>query len=391
MTDRGTVEAVVSRQEPSTLQSAAEEVAALAGGYAAGADETRRLEPDVMKAVLAAGFARHFVPAAYGGNAGTFGDLTRALVTVGTACAATSWSASIVAGVGRMAGFLPPEGCAEVWQDGPDAVVVGSLAPLGRARAVPGGFRLTGTWPSISVVDFSDWALVRAVVAAGEHGTLRAFVVPRTAYTVQDTWSNIGMRATGSHTVVVDDVFVPEVRTFDGGDLFEGRPQHSTEACHALPLQAVNGLSFAPPTLGAARGALAHWTEYAAAKFRSAPEAAGGPGLTRGHYAAALARSAGEIDAAHLLIERASEVADQGAAVTPLEVARNARDCSLAVELLVTAVNRVFGAAGTSGHSVTSPLQRYWRDVNAASTHVGTQFEPAAHAYMTRVADAATA
>nr|AEM44243.1 oxygenase [uncultured bacterium] len=384
------MEAVVSRQEPSTLQSAAEEVAALAGGYAAGADETGRLEPDVVKAVLAAGFARHFVPAAYGGSSGTFGDLTRALVTVGTACAATSWSASIVAGVGRMAGFLPAEGRAEVWQDGPDAVVVGSLAPLGRAKAVPGGFRLTGTWPSISVVDFSDWALLRAVVAAGEHRTPRVFVIPRTAYTVRDTWSNIGMRATGSHTLVVDDVFVPEARTFDGGDLFEGRPQHSTEACHALPLQAVNGLSFAPPTLGAAHGALAHWTEYATAKFRSAPEAAGGPGLTGGHYAAVLARSAGEIDAAHLMIERASEVADQGAGVTPLEVVRNARDCSLAVELLVTAVNRVFGAAGTSGHSATRPLQRYWRDVNAASTHIGLQFEPAAHAYMTRVADAAT-
>ncbi|MFF3333565.1 acyl-CoA dehydrogenase family protein [Streptomyces sp. NPDC002888] len=380
----------MTRQAPGALRSAAEEVAVLAGEHAARAEETRRLDPDVVKAVLAAGFARHFVPVAYGGTAGTFSELGQALVTVGTSCAATSWSASIAAGLGRMAGFLPEQGCAEVWQDGPDALVVGSLAPLGRAKAVPGGWRLSGTWPSISVVDFSDWALVRAVVPHDGGQALRAFVVPRSTYTVHDTWSNVGMRATGSNTLVVDDVFVPEARTFDGEDLFQGRAHHATAACHAVPLGAVNGLFFAAPALGAARGALALWSEYATAKFRNAPREAGGPGLTRGFYATTLARAAGEIDAAQLLLDRAADVADRGALVMPLEAARNTRDCSLAVETTVTAVNRIFAAAGTSGHSVTSPLQRCWRDVNAAATHIGLQFEPAAHAYMTAFTDQET-
>ncbi|MER5494715.1 hydrolase [Streptomyces sp. NPDC002454] len=371
----------MSPQKTGTLLSAAEDVAALAADQAARADETRRLDPDVMKAVLGAGFARHFVPVGHGGTAGTFAELTEALITVGRACAASSWSASIVAYLGRMVGFLPAEGRAEVWQDGPDAVVVGSLAPLGRAKAVPGGWRLSGTWPSISVIDFSDWALVRAVVPEGEGQALRVFVIPRTAYEIQDTWSNVGMRATGSNTLVADHVFVPDARTFEGDDLFQGRARSSSAACHTVPLQAVNGLSFAAPALGAARGALAVWSDYAVAKFRSAPREPGGPGISRGFYASTLARAAGEIDTAHLLIDRAGRIADRGARATPLEVARNTRDCALAVETSVTAVNRMFGAAGTSGHSATGSLQRFWRDVNASATHIGLQFEPAATAY----------
>ncbi|WLQ40109.1 hydrolase [Streptomyces laculatispora] len=377
---------MTSSQNAGALLSAAEHVAALAGDQAARADETRRLDPDLMKAVLDAGFARHFVPLQHGGAGGTFAELTEALLRVGSSCAASSWSASIVASLGRMAGFLPAEGRAEVWQDGPDAVVVGSLAPLGRARAVPGGWRLTGTWPSISVVDFSDWALVRGVVPDGKGQALRVFVVPRRAYEIQDTWDNAGMRATGSNTLVVDDVFVPETRSFEGDDLFQGRPRSSSATCHTVPLQAVNGLSFAAPALGAARGALAVWSDYAMAKFGSAPREPGGPGISRGFYASVLARAAGEIDAAYLLLDRAGRVADRGAAVTPLEAARNTRDCALAVEGSVTAVNRIFGAAGTSGHSTASSLQRFWRDVNAAATHIGLQFEPAAIAYATALA-----
>ncbi|MET7602502.1 acyl-CoA dehydrogenase family protein [Streptomyces avermitilis] len=370
------------------LAAAAVTVARVAAAGATGADETRRLAPDVVKSLVEAGFARHFVPTGYGGTAGAFGELAGALATVGEECAAASWSASIAASLGRMAGFLPAEGCAEVWQEGPDALIVGSLAPLGRAAPAPGGWRLSGSWPSISVVDFSDWALVRAAVPApgGGRPALRCFVIPRSSYRIEDTWFNVGMRGTGSNTLVAEDVLVPERRTFADTDLFAGRPLPSTAPCHAVPLSAVNGLFFAAPVLGAARGALAHWSAYATEKIRTAPAATGGPGLSRTHYAGALARSAGEIDAASLLLERAAEVADRGAEVTSLEAARNTRDASLAMELLVAGVNRIFGAAGTGGHAVTGPLQRFWRDVNAASSHVGLQFEPAAHAYAAQLA-----
>ncbi|MDQ4031919.1 MAG: hydrolase [Actinomycetota bacterium] len=371
-----------------SLSSAAVDVAAIAARCSADAEERRQLDSDVVKAIVTAGFARHFVPPSCGGDAGTFTELMRAVVTVGEACAATAWCASLSASMSRMAGaFLPAEGCREIWADGPDAVIVGSVTPLGKAEPVAGGWRLSGRWPYISAIAFSDWALVCGLVHTGAEPESKLFAVPRTSYTIEDTWFNIGMQATGSNTLVVEDVFVPTSRAFDRADLFAGRSTvesaNTTTACYSAPLQAVNGLSFVIPALGASRGALEAFSSYIAGKIRNAPVLPGVPGVqgNRVTYETALARSAGEIDAAQLLLERATAIADQGAAVTPLETTQNLRDCSLAVDLLVTAVDRIFRTAGTTGQSLSGPLQRFWRDINSISTHMAIQFEPAARAY----------
>jgi two-component flavin-dependent monooxygenase/oxygenase LndZ5 len=94
-----------------------------------------------------------------------------------------------------------------------------------------------------------------------------------------------------------------------------------------------------------------------------------------------LARAAGEIDTAQLLLERACVLADDPDTLTALTITRNLRDSALAVETMVTAVDRLFRMAGTSGQTTSSPVQRFWRDVNTAASHVALQFEPAAGAY----------
>jgi two-component flavin-dependent monooxygenase/oxygenase LndZ5 len=365
------------------------DLAAIAARCAAASDERRQLDPDVAAAVVDAGFARHFVPISAGGRAGTFADLAAAVVTVGEACAATAWCASLTASMSRMAAaFLPVEGQREIWSAGPDAVVVGSVTPLGRAEETDGGWIVSGSWPYISFVEFSDWALVCAIVGSGADQVAKLFAVPRSAYRVEETWFNVGMQGTGSNTLVAEDVFVARPLAFDRADLFAGKVVESPDTdapCYAAPLQAVNGLSFVLPALGAARGALGAFSGYIANKIRTAPSLPGVPGVqgNRATYEMAFARSAGEIDAAQLLLERAVGIADQGAATTPAETAQNLRDCSLAVDMLVTAVDRIFRTAGTTGQSTKSSLQRFWRDVNSISTHMAIQFEPAARLYAT--------
>jgi alkylation response protein AidB-like acyl-CoA dehydrogenase len=375
--------------KPLSIEGAAD-VAAIAARCAAASEERRQLDPDVVKAIVDAGFARHFVPISAGGHAGTFTDLAAAVVAVGEACAATAWCASLSASMSRMAAaFLPVGGQQVIWAGGPDAVIVGSVTPLGRAAERDGGWVVSGSWPYISLVEFSDWALVCAVVSSeGAEPVAKLFALPRGAYRIEDTWFNVGMQATGSNTIVVEDAFVPRPLAFDRADLFAGNVVESPDAeapCYAAPLQAVNGLSFVLPALGAARGALAAFAGYIANKIRTAPALPGVPGVqgNRATYEMAFARSAGEIDAAHLLLARAVGVADQGAATTPAETAQNLRDCSLAVDMLVTAVDRIFRTAGTTGQSSKGTLHRFWRDVNSISTHMAIQFEPAARLYAT--------
>jgi two-component flavin-dependent monooxygenase/oxygenase LndZ5 len=362
-----------------SLLTEAEGLAVGAARCAADAETNRRLDPEMVQSLIAAGFARHFVPVDCGGNAASFAELSPAVSAIGEGCAATAWCASLMANMARMAAYLPADGYREVWASGPDVFVVGSLTPVGKAQPVTGGWRVSGQWAYISAVDYSDWALVCAQVPSEGAPESMMFAVPRSAYRIVDTWFNVGMRATGSNTLVLEDFFVPAERAFDRKDLFTGRAVDSEAACHSVPLQAANGLSFATPVLGAARGSLNSWSAYVAEKLRTSRP--GAPGMSRISYDVTLARSAGEIEAAELLLGRAADIADRGAAVTTAETVQNLRDCSLAVEMLVTAVNRLFNAAGTTGHSAANPIQRFWRDVNSAASHVALQFEPAASAY----------
>ncbi|MDT0269255.1 hydrolase [Streptomyces sp. DSM 44915] len=359
------------------------ELAELAHSRAQAAEEQRRLTPDVVELMLETGFARHFVPAAQGGVAGTFEEFNEAVAVVAEGCPATAWCASVASSLARMAAFLPNEGREEVWAKGGDTFVVGSLSPVGKATPAPGGWRVNGSWAYISGVDHCDWAVVCAVLPgddAERQGPppARLFALPRADFTVQDTWHGSGMRATGSNTLVVADQFVPEARSVDRLRLFEGRPLDSTADCHTVPIQAVNGLSCAPAALGAGRAALRLWTESTAQRLARGGGRPGVPGPARGTYDAVLTRAAGELDAAALLLERAARLADGGSRVTERDVARNMRDYALATELVTAAVNRMFATAGTSGHTTGNPLQRLWSDVNSIATHIALAFDPAA-------------
>ncbi|MFG2231679.1 hydrolase [Streptomyces sp. NPDC048723] len=362
----------------------AADVVSVAARHAVSAEREWRLAAETVDAVVAAGFARHFVPVACGGNAGSFTALSQAIAELGEACPATAWCASVTAHLARMAAYLPSEGFHEIWQNGPDAVIVGSLIPAGRAEQAPGGWRLTGRWSYVSAVDHSDWALLCGTVPGEEGPQARMFAVPRSDYTSVDSWSDIGMRATGSHSLVAEDVFVPERRVMDRNILLDGASAGSPASCHAVPLRAVNALSFATPALGAARGVLQLWQDGVAAKLLKAQR---GPSVSRAAYETVLARAAGEIDSAQLLLERAAGIADRASALTPLLEARNLRDCAFAMDLLVTAADRLFRSAGTGAHSVDAPMQRYWRDIHSMSSHVVLQFDAAAGAYAGAVWD----
>jgi two-component flavin-dependent monooxygenase len=183
------------------------------------------------------------------------------------------------------------------------------------------------------------------------------------------------MRATASNSVLLDDVLVPASRSFPARNLVEGRPEQGTDARALVPLRAVNGLAFAAPILGAARGAeTACWDEMGDALT-------GGADPVRSDREQLVGRGGGEIDAAELLLDRVARVADAGE-VTVGQTLRAARDCALASDLLVSAVDRFARSAGTRGQLDRSPLQRFWRDVRAAGTHTMLRFPAAASAFV---------
>ena len=250
----------------------------------------------------------------------------------------------MIAGAGRIGAFLPDDGQEELWAKGPDTAVVGALMPRGSATEVSGGWRVTGEWNFTSAVGFSDWALVCALVPQGG-GRIPWFLALPQDYRVADTWTSLGMRGTGSNTLLADDVFVPTHRGFIRQDMAEGRSVGSDARCHTAPLRLLSAPLFAAPALGATRAAVRVWTEHSRT------------GLGEEDLALRItsARTTIALDSAGLLLERAARVADAPEA-TPRELVRSPADCAYAVEQLVDVVERLLRTAGSSAQSAGHPL-----------------------------------
>ena len=360
-----------------------ERFASLAAAEAGRTAADSRLSRVLIDGMREAGFARHFVPRHWGGGQGRFATCAEAVAAVGAADASVAWCASIAASMGRMAAYLPEAGQKKVWEDGPDAVVCGTLQSAGTARRVPGGWVLSGSWPFVTGAHFADWALLTCLVPAADRSELRALLVPRAGFTVRETWLGPGLRATRTDTLVIAEALVPEEHTFDRGDLMEGLPRQSAGTPYTVPHDAVSGLTFAAPLLGAARGALTEWSTDARTRARAAGTVATGT-------AQVLTTASGLIDAAGLLLELAAHKADVGQLDrrAALEIRRL---YPVAADLLITAVNMLFRTAGSSVIAGGGPLERHWRDANSGSVHPALLLEQSAVEYGAAAFGVATA
>src|SRR5258708_13770774 len=108
----------------------------------------------------------------------------------------------------------------------------------------------------------------------------RMCLLHKSQYQVVDDWQVLGMRATGSMTVVAKDVFVPEYKALGmldarGGDKFPGAKSNPNPA-YCVPLSALGGHGIGACAVGNAEGALESTiasvkersTNYTGAKMR---------------------------------------------------------------------------------------------------------------------------
>jgi alkylation response protein AidB-like acyl-CoA dehydrogenase len=195
------------------------------------------------------------------------------------------------------------------------------------------------------------------------------FMIPPGDYKVRDTWFTAGMRGTGSNTIVTDNVFVPETRMLRLTDLRQGRGPGA--ALHGNPIFRVPfflyaPLTFAAPMLGAAQGAYAHFREWT--KPRKAVD--GSAVAEKTAVQVQMARAAADLDAAQMLLARTTQVPDMPAEAVPPLLARSIRDFARVSEMSVAAIDALMTLSGTAGFANSQPIQRAWRDIHFASTHV---------------------
>jgi hypothetical protein len=178
-----------------------EAVTALAPVLGARADEIergRRLPPDLVEELTAAGCFLMLVPHSHGGAELDLPADMRVIEELARADGSVGWTAMIGHSAPVLLGKLPRQAFDAIYADGPDVILGGTLNPTGGATPVDGGFRVTGQWSFASGCQHSHWFIAHCMVDDGRQPPMRMMVLPAADVEIKDTWSVSGLCGTGT-------------------------------------------------------------------------------------------------------------------------------------------------------------------------------------------------
>jgi alkylation response protein AidB-like acyl-CoA dehydrogenase len=328
-------------------------------------DSARHL-PDQLVAMLRdSGLLRAGAPAEVGGLELPPQVGLRAAEELARGDASTGWCVAIGITSTLLVAYLPPSSRDELFGDG-RGLAAGVWAPRGQGRSVDGGVVVSGRWAFCSGICHADVLFAGCMV--DEASVPSVVALPTKDLQLLDNWHTLGLRGTGSHDTVADEVFVPADRVlsiFDGPVL--DRP------LYRFPPFGFFALSVAAPALGNARAAIDDLVELAGGKK--------GLGSTRTLAErtvtqAAVAAAESALGAARALYYQAIDDAWQASQTSdnqvPVSVELRNRlrlAATHAARTSADVVRTMYDLAGGTAIYDTSPLQRRFRDAFTATAH----------------------
>lgn len=350
------------------LVSAAGSLVPVLSANAETADAGGRLPDDDIAALRKEGLFRLATPRKYGGHEVGACAATAIAAEVGRGCSSASWVLTVYYTASVALWLFPDEVRHRVWGEDPDATVCGSSAGAAPARAVDGGYLLSGRWGWASGVHNASWTIL-GVVTEGPRPEGGFALVPTSALSIEATWNMVGMRGTGSDTIIADDVFVPGEQV-----IFPARQAQESSTPLSVPKpQGLMG-ALAAPVLGMGMAIYDHVVEKLrsgrplVSATRSPARAIGSPAVQ-----ANIADAAMLIDSAILQAARTAHAVDRatrtGARMSPLALARARMDCGFAARQIRRAADKLLDIGGAGRFAESDPAQRIWRDLGTATRH----------------------
>ncbi len=346
------------------------------------ADAARAMLPDTEADLHRTGLFRFMQPARYGGMELDYVSFFDVPAEIGRGCASTGWNVANLGIHHWMLALYDERAQDEVWGDNPEALIASGIAyPQGRGRRVDGGFVISGRWNFSSGVDVSEWNMLAAMIRDGDTVTdYRMCLLHKSQYEVIDDWHVLGMRSTGSKTVVANEVLVPEHRalcTLDarGGGGFPGARANPHPA-YRVPMSSLGAHGIGGAAAGNAQAALEltiatvreRSTSYTASKMRDFQ-------AVQLRVGAASAK----IDAATLMMRtdciEGQAIAAQGLVPDAATKLRFKRNLAYGVQLCTEAVDLLHSMAGANGIYDHYPIQRIFRDAHALAGHFSFSFD----------------
>ena len=342
------------------------------------AERQRRVPQETVERLDETGIYSVSMPPRFGGADYSARDLFQIYEALGRGCGATAWTLWASTGGNMWSAAFPDEVVKPVydssWIGNRTCAVGGSTRRLsGSARRVDGGWMVRGAWPFATGSAHASHAYLAVFYDDTDDTKVGMVLVPKESYVLRDDWDTMGLAATGSATIAIEEeLFVPEER-FSSPQILVKRLAELKE----------KGLGLRPGGLGRSimvgSGNALGMAEHALELFLEGIEKktiAYSP-YSRQKDAPVTHLNVGyvqmQIKAARRIAEAAIDELDSlyidQRDVTATDTVRYHADASYVWDTCATASEALFKASGASGISKKQPLQLVARNCRAGSMH----------------------
>ncbi len=346
---------------------------------AAQAEADRDLSAESFAALVDSGALRLFAPRRAGGYEAGYRTYLETTVKVAGACGSSAWLCFILNHGDWQTGHMSGSVQDAVWANGATEKVGVPLTPIPGwcATRVDGGTVISGEWPYSSGSTHMKWALLGFPVLGDDGRPVDNMLglISTRGLEVRDTWQVAGMAATGSNTLVLRDVFIPDEHTITMTALLAHRfrTPHRHEAMYHMDVGTIFHVATFAPVIGLAKAAFDATLERITTKPKPVTYTYYGDTTKAPSTQFAMARAAWLVDTA---LEQARATADaidrQARTATPfppLERATFAMRAAQGHRLCREAMDLLLDVQGAGAFALANPIQRMWRDMHIASRH----------------------
>jgi alkylation response protein AidB-like acyl-CoA dehydrogenase len=365
------------------LLAAVARVRPIAEARARDSERDATLHPDVVAALRREGLFALGAPAELGGGGASGSTQLTVFEAMAHADSSAGWALMIGASISGMMGAYLPDATARELFAGHVPIAAGLQVPMGTARPVAGGYRVTGRWGFGSGIRHADWVFTAARVEAGTSDAPPCFVhvaVPVGQVTIEDTWDTSFLSGSGSEHYRLEDVFVDHAHTCD----YPAAARQRGGAFFDLPFVALVAPGHLGFALGVAQRAL---DEAASLAPRRVMAWTGEPIAARSSFRAELGRHEVALQAARALarevIARCTGRVAEGEPLSPADWAAVRGAVTYVTEVAVQVATFAFRAGGATALLAGAPLERCFRDSHAALAHIAATVD--AYDYVGRV------
>ncbi|NIB44993.1 flavin-dependent monooxygenase [Pseudomaricurvus alkylphenolicus] len=347
-------------------------------------EKNRCVDPENIALLKSTGFTRALQPKAFKGLELEVPEYAPILMEIAENCSSTAWIAGLYAQHAHGLALMSEEVQQDVWGQDENALISSAVAPILECKEKEGGVILDGTWGWSSGCDHADWAMLgfkRKVPELNNMLVPHMAVVPKADYEIIDDWHTAGLKGTGSKTLRLKEVFVPEHRIDTTVALNAGQSKgfgsHPGNIFYAHFFNYF-GLGFSIASLGMAKSFINLYKEKTSKRVRAytgANMSDNAPAYMR------LAESVLQVRAAETRLKQDwQEIANHcNERKLPDESTSTSWRVSqtYVTNQAVEAVNRLYAASGGSAWFDDNLMQKLWRDVNMAASHAYSDMDVA--------------